>query len=801
MNVLMQLGQQETSFFELTGSVHINTCSDEILSWLSMFWCSGLRSWCDRGDNASSWSSQWVHHSDSRGSTTGVCRQTGRQSDAACFGGKTASVEGVPGWKSSCVLAERQGSRHPTWTWSLARASSSAGAVSWIKERVGCVQTSIAQGVTGTGHNHREGSGWRDSSGASRHGWKQRSRRSSAPKVSGTCAKIRGHRRLKSSLRTGPEERAERHERFENRSPRYVQQESSAQSHITVQRMSLALVGLHQNWKNQRWRRARCFDGELRWRELLRMMHMYLQRRTDLSLACPLPEAPHSAGIDPELRLPMRVKRPGVDNQVDQSKRSCVNDLPDCSVVSFLRKKNEILEWTKKCNQRNSAPVEEMSSCCLFGLFCRTTIMRSCGELLDLGDSVIEEWNDENEDHQEVTTEQLIQGVARKGNERGVSVHEKSLIWAAKDTECRKLEERGAVRILVGDSAEKAGAQFSNRFIPSRLVVTRPSPDEFKARWCLRGYLDPDVTELVGSGSTQSPTVPQLGRMLCCEMIVSNGWNLQLGDIRGACLDADALDRKQGPLWSSLPPGGIPGVLDGSEILILGNIYGLNGAPQRWWEKFDAVMTSIGFIRGTFDVCVYAVRGTVGNLEGILCVFTWTTQFVVVLVPCFPKLWQSCDIVFLFGSGKLEKACFVVPSTSRTKIPKRSWSPRQSLQWKPTKVPMSPARKKMREDPADKAQIHASRGVSGSISSLAGQTRPDVSCPVFQLQQTLPQPTVAQLCASSMVVRRAQQHADLGLKIRRMPVPSMMLLLHIDASLNTGGLVGSQGGSICGVTD
>ena len=54
--------------------------------------------------------------------------------------------------------------------------------------------------------------------------------------------------------------------------------------------------------------------------------------------------------------------------------------------------------------------------------------------------------------------------------------------------------------------------------------------------------------------------------------------------------------------------------------------------------------------------------------------------------------------------------------------------------------------------------------------------------------------------ASSMVVRRVHQHADLGLKIRRTPVQNMMLLLHADASLNTGGLVGSQGGYICGVT-
>ena len=119
--------------------------------------------------------------------------------------------------------------------------------------------------------------------------------------------------------------------------------------------------------------------------------------------------------------------------------------------------------------------------------------------------------------------EQLVQRLARKGNERGAIVHEKSLIWAAKDTEWKKLVEKGAVRILSGDSAEKAKTQFVDRFIPSRFVVTRPNPGEFKARWFLRGYLDPDVMELVGSGSSQPPTVSQLGRMLSCQTIVSNG--------------------------------------------------------------------------------------------------------------------------------------------------------------------------------------------------------------------------------------------------------------------------------------
>ena len=44
-----------------------------------------------------------------------------------------------------------------------------------------------------------------------------------------------------------------------------------------------------------------------------------------------------------------------------------------------------------------------------------------------------------------------------------------------------------------------------------------------------------------------------------------------------------------------------------------------------------------------------------------------------------------------------------------------------------TKVPDCPARKRMRENLADKAEILAFRGVSGGISWLAGQTRPVLS--------------------------------------------------------------------------
>ena len=154
-NVLMPLLQPETSFFELTRSVHINTCSDEIPELA--FDVLVPRADVAAGDNA-------LFLIVPVNASVRFARRLWkvRTTERCGFGDKTACVEGVPGWRSSCVLVEGQGSQHATWTCSLAWASSSAGAVSWIKERVGCVQTSIAQGVTGTvanSHNHREGGG------------------------------------------------------------------------------------------------------------------------------------------------------------------------------------------------------------------------------------------------------------------------------------------------------------------------------------------------------------------------------------------------------------------------------------------------------------------------------------------------------------------------------------------------------------------------------------------------------------------------------------------------------------------
>ena len=131
----------------------------------------------------------------------------------------------------------------------------------------------------------------------------------------------------------------------------------------------------------------------------------------------------------------------------------------------------------------------------------------------------------------------------------------------SKKLEWKTIVEKQAVRIHYGKKAKTIVEKHQDRFIGSRFVITRkameenqaivdsdPSTYRVKSRWCLQGHLDPDLDRKVEDGLLQSPTLSQMGRMLVMQLIASFGWELQLGDIKGAFLEAGPLPEKFRPL-------------------------------------------------------------------------------------------------------------------------------------------------------------------------------------------------------------------------------------------------------------
>ena len=191
----------------------------------------------------------------------------------------------------------------------------------------------------------------------------------------------------------------------------------------------------------------------------------------------------------------------------------------------------------------------------------------------------------------------------------------------SKRVEWQTILDKQAVKIHYGRKAAKIREQHANRFIGSRFVITKKATEEdkpidesdpnsyrVKSRWCLQGHLDPDLDKKVAAGMLQSPTLSQMGRMLVMQVVSSFGWQLQLGDIKGAFLEAGPLPEEFTPLFAHPPQGGIPGLPSDAVIEVTGNLYGQNDAPSAWHRTFDAEAQRFGWEQSRFDACLYFLR-------------------------------------------------------------------------------------------------------------------------------------------------------------------------------------------------
>jgi hypothetical protein len=193
---------------------------------------------------------------------------------------------------------------------------------------------------------------------------------------------------------------------------------------------------------------------------------------------------------------------------------------------------------------------------------------------------------------------------------------------AGKRDEWQTLLNKGnVVRLHYGRKAREIKEKFGHRFIGSRFVLTRKAVDEekpidtndpntftVKGRWCLQGHLDPDLDVKAEEGRLKSPTLSQIGRVALLQLLSSLGWIMQLGDIKGAFLEAGALEDRFRPLYAHHPPGGIPGVDSEAVIEIVGNLYGQNDAPAAWFQTFDRELKALGWTPSAFDACLYHLR-------------------------------------------------------------------------------------------------------------------------------------------------------------------------------------------------
>ena len=319
-------------------------------------------------------------------------------------------------------------------------------------------------------------------------------------------------------------------------------------------------------------------------------------------------------------------------------------------------------------------------------------------------------------------------------------------------------DEKEAIRIILPGQAKRIRAQKPDRIMTSRFVVTEKHEDgesKIKSRWCLRGHHDPDLVQKVLAGKCHSPTLSQFGRSLILQMLVSNKWTMNLGDIKGAFLEANVRDKAlRNPVYAELPPGGVPGIPEGSLVQVLGNIYGANDAPHEWYQEFDTVAQHSGFTKSKFDSCLYFCYGSEGKVQGILGAHVDDTitgghgpeydRAVEQLKARFPfRKWRTGNGEFL---GTIYDQC---PTSFQITYSQKEYA--ENIR----PISVSKERSKKPWLAATEKEISALRAVNGALGWLSTQTRPDLSVQTSLSQQCFPNPTVYDLLQANQAVRRA----------------------------------------------
>lgn len=135
-------------------------------------------------------------------------------------------------------------------------------------------------------------------------------------------------------------------------------------------------------------------------------------------------------------------------------------------------------------------------------------------------------------------------------NPKRLSSQKKQELDKAKGKEWGKMLASGAIIVHEGDAAEELIKRYGKqRTLESRFMYTSDDGTPsgvLKTRWCIKGFLDPDVLDV----ATSSPTLSNEGLAVTLQL-TSNGWELAIGDIEAAFLRGDDMRRPKGRVFVS----------------------------------------------------------------------------------------------------------------------------------------------------------------------------------------------------------------------------------------------------------
>ena len=123
-----------------------------------------------------------------------------------------------------------------------------------------------------------------------------------------------------------------------------------------------------------------------------------------------------------------------------------------------------------------------------------------------------------------------------------------------------------------------------------------------KARLVVKGFTDPDLTEI----RSESPTLSRFSIQLMLQISASRGYRMRKGDVKTAFLSGDREEAKR-DVYAE-PPQELRDELQitREQVLKLESVVcGLRNAPRAWWKRVVRDLTDIGWIQHQLDQCTF----------------------------------------------------------------------------------------------------------------------------------------------------------------------------------------------------
>ena len=123
-----------------------------------------------------------------------------------------------------------------------------------------------------------------------------------------------------------------------------------------------------------------------------------------------------------------------------------------------------------------------------------------------------------------------------------------------------------------------------------------------KARLVVKGFTDPDLTEIL----SVSPTLSRLSRQLILQLSASRGFRFRKGDVKTPFLSGDREEARR-DVYAE-PPQEMRDRLQitRDQVWKLETaVCGLRNAPRAWWKRVVRDLTKTGWVQHQLDQCTF----------------------------------------------------------------------------------------------------------------------------------------------------------------------------------------------------